>query len=154
MSKCARSAFSPPHKVVYSSSEPSMAKQSMKAECDVNGIMARFQRTGVVDHLALHGGYYGEVSSSTFHEAMEIVRKAEQMFADLPSSARKRFGNDPAAFMDFIHDPGNIEEMCKMGLAKRVALPVAPSADLPEGSEGESSPPSKAATPPPTQSAT
>lgn len=105
--------------------EPSRAKQSMKDQCDINFIMARYLKSGNVDHLAKYGGSYGVADALTFHAAMNIVAAAEQMFADLPSAVRKRFSNEPGQFLDFVQNPANVAEMCELGLAKRVDPPPA-----------------------------
>ena len=47
---------------------------------------------------------------------MNIVASAQQEFDQLPAPVRKRFGNDPASFLDFVHDDSNIDEMAKLGL--------------------------------------
>ena len=39
------------------------------------------------------------------------------MFADLPSSIRTKFNNDPAQYLDFVQDPEKLEEMRELGLA-------------------------------------
>ncbi len=92
-------------------------RQSMRDECDINLIMAKYAKTGFIDHLSRHGTDYGFANSVTFHEAMNVVSKADQMFQDLPSSARNRFHGDPAEFLDFVADPANLPEMVKLGLA-------------------------------------
>lgn len=123
-------------------------KQSFKDECDINRIMAKFIRTGAVDHVNLHGPQYGYASSVTFHEAMNIVRRGEEMFADLPANIRKRFHHSPEEFLVFIQDVKNQEEAVKLGLStapkvaevlrvdvvKTVAAPAAPGgANAPTG---------------------
>lgn len=35
----------------------------------------------------------------------------------MPSEVRKRFGNNPGVFMDFVSNPDNKEELVKLGLA-------------------------------------
>lgn len=100
-------------------------KQSMAAACDINGIMARYLRTGAVDHFAKYEGTYGFATSQTFHDAMNVVRRAEEMFEDLSAEVRTRFGNDPAAFLTFCSDEKNVEEMRKLGLAKAAVPPAA-----------------------------
>lgn len=98
-------------------------KQSFKDECDINRIMGRFIKTGAVDHVNVHGPRYGECSSQTFHEAMNIVARAEQMFADLPAALRKRFHHSAEEFLAFVGDGKNQEEAEKLGLctAPRIA---------------------------------
>lgn len=100
-------------------------RQSMKDACDINLIMKKYLRGGVVDHLARHGGEFGFATSQTFHEAMNIVCKAEEMFADLSSDLRRRFGNSPAAFLEFVHDRKNVAECRKLGLMKPEVVPEA-----------------------------
>lgn len=94
-----------------------MAKQSFKDECNINKIMARFQKTGAIDHYAKHGPSYGDVTSTSLHQAMNIIAEAETMFEELPATLRKKFGNDPEQFLDFVQDPKNLEEMRELGLA-------------------------------------
>lgn len=95
-----------------------MAKQSFADECNINKIMAKFQRTGAIDHVHKYGPSYGDVTSATLHEAMNIIADAESMFEELPASLRKKFGNDPEQFLDYVQDPNNLEEMRELGLAK------------------------------------
>ena len=60
-----------PHPRVYTnqSDMPSMTKQSFKDECDINKIMAKFQKTGAIEHYAKHAPSYGDafVSESKLH---------------------------------------------------------------------------------------
>ncbi len=123
-------------------------KQSMRDECDINLIMARFQTTGAVTHFAKHGGDYGFAPGIDFHAAMNIVTRAEQMFDDLPSSVRNKFHSDPAEFLDFVQDPTNAAEMIELGLREPVSAaertlvaedaPIAesPPAELEEAPDG------------------
>ncbi len=110
-------------------------RQSSRDECDINMIMSKYAKTGFVDHLARHGAEYGFADSVSFHEAMNIVTRADQMFADLPSVARNKFHGDPAEFLDFVGDSENHEEMVKLGLA--IAKVPAPTAPVGGGGEPE-----------------
>lgn len=103
------------------------AVQSFKDECDINRIMAKYQKSGAVQWLEKRGGEYRDVTGIDFMEAMQTVVKGKEVFADLPSSIRDRFNNDPALFLDFMHDPDNHDEMIKLGLARaKVVAPPAP----------------------------
>ncbi len=103
-------------------------KQSLRKETDINFIMAKYEKTGLVDHLSKHGGDYGFASSVDFHECMNVVTKAEQMFEDLPAEVRRRFNEEPGAFLDFVVDPENREELIDLGLASE-ALKLSVEAD-------------------------
>lgn len=99
----------------------SRTKQSFKMECDINHIMAKYQKTGAITHFTKHSPQYGIATGMQFQDAMNLVCEAQEMFNDLPSSIRSRFGNDPAAFLDFVQDEGNADEMVKLGLAEKTA---------------------------------
>jgi len=76
--------------------------QSFKDECDINNIIKKYKRTGVLTHVTSAVGQYGDYSSvPDFHEAMNIVARAQQEFELLPAALRKRFANDPAQFFGF-----------------------------------------------------
>ncbi len=107
------------------------AKQSMRDECDINKIMAKYLKTGSIAHLAKHGGEYGFASSVDFHTAMDVVTRADQMFSALPSDLRARFAGDPGNFLAFVQDEANLEEMVKLGLATKNLAPV----EAPAGGE-------------------
>lgn len=133
--------------VLNTSALPDKAKQSMKDQCDINFIMGRYLKSGNIDWLSKHNGAYGEVPTQTFQDAMNIVAKAKEMFADLPSEIRKRFGQSPREFLDFMHDPKNIGEMRKLGLAEPEPAPAAvPPAPSSSGSSGAIAAPGAAGT--------
>lgn len=93
--------------------------QSEARDCDINEIMKRYEKTGLLPHLNRFEGVYGDVGPSVdYHEAMNIVVKAQEMFMELPAQLRARFGNDPGEFMKFVQDPENAEEMVKLGIAE------------------------------------
>lgn len=105
--------------------QPSLTKQSFKDECDVNFILAKYERTGLVDHISRFQGDYSDVTDTVdLHTALNIVRDANDAFASLPSNIRKRFNNDPAHFMDFVSDPENRDEMISLGLISDPGQPV------------------------------
>ncbi len=98
-----------------------LAKQAFKAECDINTIMTRFEKTGLLEHVNQHQGDYGDYTNvpADYQAALDQVMAAREMFGSVPSKIRARFENDPAKFLAFVEDPANAEEMYKLGLAKR-----------------------------------
>lgn len=96
----------------------SLTKQAMKSESDINNIMAKYAKTGIISHLSNHQGQYGDFSEVTdYHTALNQMIEAESSFASLPSGVRAEFDNNPGKFLDFVHDPANEEKMIEMGLA-------------------------------------
>ncbi len=98
--------------------DPSLTEQSHKDSCDINKIMARFQKTGTINHLNKYGPMYGDIPSIDLLTAMETTKKANNMFDELPSAIRNKFENEPGLFLDFVQDPANKSEMVELGLAK------------------------------------
>lgn len=99
----------------------SLTRQSAAAECDINGILARFAKTGVFTHVNPGQGIYVDVSKvGDYQSALASVARAEELFAALPAKVRKRFENDAAAFLDFCSKPENQAEGAELGLWPKV----------------------------------
>jgi len=96
--------------------KPSMAKQSMKDECDINNILRQYQKTGVLNFTNKRSPQYGDFPSYDLKEAMQVVQQANEMFADMPAALRDRFGNSPENFLEFIQDTKNRQEAEALGL--------------------------------------
>ena len=105
-------------------SNPSLAKQHFRDECDINNIMRKFEKSGLVDHINTHQGQYGDfIGYPEYHEAQNQIKLADEMFATIPSKIRAKFGNSPEAFLTYVQDPANEGELVKMGLAHPRDLP-------------------------------
>jgi len=105
--------------------QPSLTKQSFQKECDINNIMARYQKTGVIEHFSRHAQQYSDTDGQTFTEAMQTVANAQSMFEELPSKARAYFEHDPAKFLDFVYDldpETGQAQLIELGLASREAI--------------------------------
>ena len=111
-----RKPYGPRVRVQQKDFGPSRTKQSERREADINFIVNRYQETGVMAHFQKYSGEYGEFDSTDFHQAMNMVASAKSMFESLPSSVRNMHQNDPAKFMDWIHDENNAEKAREMGL--------------------------------------
>lgn len=109
-----------------------LTHQSFRDECDINNIMSRFEKTGVLPEMIKSNPQYGDFSElPSYQDSLHIVLKAEEQFSALSASVRKRFHNDPSEFLDFVNDPSNVDEMVKLGLATKPDAGV-PSSEAPE----------------------
>lgn len=100
----------------------SRAKQSFRDECDVNNILKKWEKTGLVSHVNPGSPQYGDFSNVVdYQSALDTVQRADDAFMSLPSSVRDKFNNSPQAFFDFVHDEKNIPELIRLGLATSVA---------------------------------
>lgn len=121
-----KTAYGRHDRVTFTCDPVSLTHQSMADECDINRIMLKWQKTGVIEHVKEYPGGYGDFTNAPddYQQSMNTVIEADNMFMTLPSSIRKRFHNDPAAFLDFVANPKNREELERLGLA------TAPPVDL------------------------
>ncbi|WNK15022.1 MAG: internal scaffolding protein [Microvirus sp.] len=104
---------------IVCTAEEDRTKQSFRDECDINRIMARYAKSGVLPDLIRGNPQYGDFSSvADYQSALNIVVLAEEQFASLDGQVRARFGNDPACFLSFCSDPANRSELARMGLLK------------------------------------
>lgn len=93
-------------------------KQSFRDECDINNIMRKYNKTGLLPDMIKANPRYGDFSSVlTYQESLQVVFEAQKQFENLPANVRARFGNEPAHFLAFANDPQNVSEMVSMGLA-------------------------------------
>ena len=120
-------------KVSIDCSGASHVKQSFVNECDVNQIMAKYKKTGLLPSLIKSNPSYGDYSDAVdFHEAHELVLKAREQFEALPAKARERFQNNPESFLEFAGNPANKAEMGAMGLLKPEAAKEQGTASKPK----------------------
>lgn len=101
----------------------------MAEACDINNIMAKYERGQLVDHVNKYEGQYGDFTETPgdFHQAMNMTINAKEMFMTIPADIRKKFNNHPGEFLDFTQDPANEAAMREMGL-----LPPAETMPAPE----------------------
>lgn len=96
--------------------EETRTRQSEAAACNINNIMRRYEKTGVIPP-AKRNAFYADVSTmGDYRTALHQVQSAQDYFMSLPAKLRSRFENDAAAFLDFVSDPANRDEMVELGL--------------------------------------
>jgi len=113
-----RSAYHPHVRERKYFSMPSRTKQSFAEECDINNIMLKYKKTGLIDHVARYPGGYADLADVVeYHEGLNMIAEAKEAFQSLPAALRARFDNDPGQFLAFVENPENLEELREMGLA-------------------------------------
>lgn len=115
-------------------------------ETDINKIMARYRKTGVLPESALSAAKrYGDFSQlPTFMEMQEKVIAAHDLFAALPAAVRKQFDNDPGQFIAASETVEGRELMKKLGLGKEILDPLSPDSSVPpagQAGKGGTEPP-------------
>lgn len=76
--------------------------QSEADRCNINKIITRYRKTGVIDHTNNLPTQYGVAVGDDFKTIMDKTRKVQQSFESMPVEVRQRFNNDAAQFMDYV----------------------------------------------------
>jgi len=116
--------FNNPPAVGYKKARPTGVQQHFKEQCNINDIMARFKKTGVlpvVQTLPIYGDF---TTVESFQSAVDRIKTAENIFKSLPARIRDRFNNNPGDLIAFIQDEKNREEAIELGF---IAPPEKPA---------------------------
>lgn len=95
-----------------------MTEQQWKDTCDVNKIIRKYDKTGLIVHVSKFNAEFGDVSGLDFKASVDKIVKIRQEFDAMPSEIRKRFKNDPGEMLAFMSDSNNREEAIKIGLIR------------------------------------
>lgn len=127
----------------------SRTKQSFRDECDANSIMAKWHKSGQIDHINQHTPVYGDFETVDDYLAATLkVQAAELEFGKLSAAVRDRMGNSPANFIRFMHDEENHDEAVALGLISQPATPPVVKAPADATPEPPPKPPEKPAASP------
>lgn len=93
-----------------------MTKVAEQEQSDVNVIMRRWLKNGIVP-VTGQKPRYGEFHSGVdFHSGLNAVMAAQTEFERLPALVRKRCDNDPGSFLELVGTTEGIEELVELGL--------------------------------------
>ena len=97
--------------------DPSLTQQQFKEEADINTIVDRFMKSGVLPNPVNMPQYVDYEGIFDFQTAMNAVRAADENFMRMDAKVRARFNNSPQEFLEFFANPENTEEAIRLGLA-------------------------------------
>lgn len=98
---------------------PSLTRQEFADECDINVLMAQYEKTGVINHFSNGTPQYMDITEmpDDLMGSLRVMKEAETAFMRLNAQVRKEFDNDPIQFVDFATDPNNLDQLREWGLA-------------------------------------
>jgi len=97
--------------------DPSLTQQQFKEEADINTIVDRFVKSGVLPNAVNMPQYVDYEGIFDFQSAMNAVRAADENFMRMDAKVRSRFNNSPQEFLEFFANPENTQEAIRLGLA-------------------------------------
>jgi phage internal scaffolding protein len=97
--------------------DESLTQQQFKEDSDINTIVDRFMKSGVMPNPVNMPQYVDYEGIFDFQSAMNVVRQADESFMRLDAKVRARFNNSPQEFLEFFGNPDNVDEAVRLGLA-------------------------------------
>lgn len=112
-------------------SGPGRTQQHFKGEVDINNILAKYRKTGIIDHVKRAQARYGDFTMlGDYVGDLDKVQKATQAFEQLPAELRNQFKNSIPGFFEFIKEEKNFDQCVKWGIfepkIEAAAVPAAP----------------------------
>lgn len=101
--------------------DPGRTRQEFAEECDVNKLMERYEKTGIISHMNPTPAQYldlGDASALDLMSAMNTLNAATEAFMSLPAKVRAEFDNDAMAFVEFAEKADNRDQLEEWGLLK------------------------------------
>lgn len=84
------------------SKREALTNQAFKKTCDINAILSRFRKTGVLDHVSKYEPQYGELSNIDIETAFNNIKEAEEIFGRLPKNIQDNFHNKAENFFAYM----------------------------------------------------
>lgn len=103
-------------RVAVEPGEPGKVEQAHKDACNVNTIVAKAHRTGLMPFANALATYGDFLDDDDYQSAMEKIKKADTAFLTLHPSLRAKFDNDPGKLLQFLSDSANKEAAIDLGL--------------------------------------
>jgi len=97
--------------------DASLTQQQFAEEADINTIVNRFLKTGVMPTPNTFPQYVDFEGIFDYQSAMNLVRAADESFMRMDAKVRSRFNNSPQEFLEFFANPENTQEAIRLGLA-------------------------------------
>ena len=95
-----------------------ITEQNTKDDADINLVLQRYDRDGVITHTSTRKGTYDDIPSIDFQQAQEIIANANSMFEQFPAHVRAEFDNSPEKFLKAAEDPSKKDLFVELGLSK------------------------------------
>lgn len=117
----------------------SMTDQSDKNMVNINSIMDRYAKTGLLPQFKEKVAQYIDTTQiPSYMEAQAQISKAKELFMQLPAPVRKLMDNNPANLEQVVANPEYKDVLLKYGVLE--AKPGLPPEDAPKAKVSEVSP--------------
>lgn len=119
----------------------SRTHQSFKNECDLNHMMATYQRTGLIPQNKLPARYEDLSNATDYQTAKNLMIEADAAFQTIPASLRKKYDNNAAKFLAALESGEAQDDLREAGLLVPSGDPATPDSQQAQPPQAE--PPSQ-----------
>jgi len=105
------------HPVIDIDPAEDQTQQHFERETNINSIVSRYQKTGVLPTALIREVQFGEVGPDLV-QSLNKIKAAKEQFMQLPAKIREEFGNNPDQFLKFLADPHNYEKAKTLGIVE------------------------------------
>ncbi len=133
----------------YNGTDIHPANQAYKEQSDINAIVEKAKRTGVLAHINNNAQFYADMTDFDYEGAMNQIAQTNSAFYELSAELRSEFDNDPGKFRNTVA-PMTAEEV-----AQKFPELAKPGKQFPNVMGGKTPPvPPKKEAPPPDKEGT
>lgn len=130
MARIVYSDGNPPPQTATGPFEESLTRQSEKDDADINVLLNRFVRTGLMPQDEREPLFIDVSDVGDYRQIRDHINRSTDYFNTLDAKVRAKFNNDPAEFLDRLVDPANKQEFVDLGILE--ATDVVPTKGTPE----------------------
>lgn len=91
-----------PKKAIGKGENLAQADQSFKESSDINNIIQKAQRTGVLSHVNKNAQFYEDLTDFDYEGSKNKIAEANSAFYDLDADIRAEFNNNPGQFLKVV----------------------------------------------------
>lgn len=103
-----------------------LTQQHFKEAVDINNILAKYRKTGIIEHVKLAKERYGDFTElGEYAVHLDKVAKAQQAFESLPAELRNQFKNSIPGFFEYIQKEENFDQCVQWGIFEKPQEPKA-----------------------------
>lgn len=107
--------FAKTGELYYPEYKDGMTKQSFKDSTDINKILDKARKGHAISHVNRFGAEYGDFTDMPdLLTAHERLKRAQEIFDELPAEVKREFGQDPQSFFAFANDPKNSAKLAEV----------------------------------------
>lgn len=111
---------------------PGRTRQDQKDSCDINLIMRKYLKRGILPRINAKTPVYDDFSTVlSYHESLDRIARADALFAALPAELRANCKNDPALLIEYVESGDHVDELVDLGVME------APEGWVPPGQRKE-----------------